>query len=123
MKIKIALAIASLLPLTGCQFKQPPPQDRVNDIPLLVDEAMQKRDFERSTIVYPNGSAIAGSTGYMMETNSRIPYEATRATDPFVATGNILLLPITFPLSKPWKAREFSGAKVPPTYTAQPPLD
>lgn len=123
MNQQLTLIIASLVLVAGCQQTRPQPPDRVSDIPLIVDEAMQKRDYEPSTIYYPRGSIVAGPTGYMFEKNSHIPAEVTRVTEPFVAVGNIILLPVTLPLSKPWQAREFHGAQIPPTYTGQPPLE
>ena len=58
MKKSITLIIASLVLVAGCQQTRPQPADRVSEIPLIIDEAMQKRDFEQSTIYYPRGTIV-----------------------------------------------------------------
>src|SRR5215218_6143979 len=72
------LASASLFVATGCQRTQPPRPDRLNDAPLVVDEAMQIRDWDRSTATYANGGVVAGAARITFEPtgNSRLTYVA-----------------------------------------------
>src|SRR5436309_613655 len=79
------------LTLVGCQRMQPGMADRINDTPLLIDEAMQKRDWDPSVSYYPNGATVADYAGASFQTNKHVPYDAQRVADPVVATGNILL--------------------------------
>jgi hypothetical protein len=118
----LCLSLIGLI-FVGCQRIQPGMADRINDTPLVVDEAMQRRDWDPSVVYYPNGAAIAGYGGASFEQNRRIPDDFRRVTDPAIATGNILLLPVTVPLNLRHDPRAFPGASIPPTYTAQPPLD
>jgi hypothetical protein len=98
--------------------------DQVSNAPLIVDEAMQRREWEESRVHYPSGATVAGKTGYMFETSNRVQAPARRIADPAVATANILMLPVTFPLSQPWRSQQVSpGVQLPATYTAQPPLE
>ena len=115
--------IASGLLLVGCQRVAPPMADRVNDTPLIVDEAMQKRDWDPSVQYYPNGATVADFSGAWFEQHQKVSDDWRRVTDPAVATGNILTLPISIPLEMRHDPRVYHGAQIPPTYTAQPPLD
>jgi hypothetical protein len=111
------LASASLF-VVGCQRVQPPVPDRLNDTPLLVDEAMQIRDYDRSTAVYANGGVVAGSPRLTFE-----PKDDTRlnyAVDPAIGLTNFVIIPFSYFWIPPFKEIEHHGAIVPPTYTAQP---
>ena len=64
----VFVLLFSFFVLPGCQGidrEQPPAP--VNDTPLVVDEAMQIRDWDRSTNYYANGATVAGGTGYVWE--------------------------------------------------------
>ncbi len=114
-------AVATVLSAgAGCQRMTPPQPDRLSHAPLVVDEAMQKRDWEPQTCYYANGNTIAGGTGYVFRTSDRLPQLWWRIVDPTVATGNILALPGTIWFNPPWKAMAYQGAIIPPTYTAMP---
>jgi hypothetical protein len=59
----------------------------------------------------------------MLETHRRVPDPVKRITDPAVAVGNIFLLPVTLIRTPPNKAVVQRGVTLPPTYTAQPPME
>src|SRR5207253_7647155 len=96
--MKIAKLIIASFVLIGCQRIAAPSMDRVNDTPLIVDEAMQKRDWQPSAAYYPNGATVAGFNGQVIETHRRVPDDYRRVTDPGMSVGNIGMLPVTFPL-------------------------
>jgi hypothetical protein len=107
----------------GCQRIVPPPQTSpVNTTPIVIDEAMQHRDWDRSTSYYANGGAIAGGTGYLWQTHETIPEGDRRYTDVPVAAANFVSLPVGIFVDSPFKKVVYRGEAVPPSYTAQPPL-
>jgi hypothetical protein len=118
----MGLSILSAAALLGCQPTRPNGVERVNNAPLIVDEAMQRRDWDRSTAYYANGDTVADGTGYMYETHETIPDPWRRVVDPAVASLNIALLPVGVFLNSPFVPQTYQGAILPPTYTAVPPL-
>src|SRR3954467_13332003 len=90
----VKLLAACTMVAAGCQRNIPPATERLNNSPLIVDEAMQRRDWDRSISFYPHGDTIAGGTGYMFQTHETIPDGWRRFVDPSVSAMNILLLPI-----------------------------
>jgi hypothetical protein len=116
-----AAVVASATPfllMSGCQRVQAPRPDRLNDTPLLVDEAMQIRDYDRSTATYANGGTVAGSARLTFEPkdDSRLNY----AADPAIGLANFVIIPFTYFGTPPFTKIEHHGAIVPPTYTAEP---
>ena len=121
MKVAM-LALVGIGALAGCQANVPAPVERLNDTPLVVDDAMQRREWDRSTVYYGNGDTIAGGTAYMFQVHETMPNWSRRAADPLVATTNFLLLPVGVFVNSPFDAEAYQGAVIPPTHTAQPVL-
>ncbi len=113
-----AVALPALLAL-GCQrVRTTPEPDALNDTPLIVDEAMQIRDWDRSTAFYPSGAVVAGSPRRTFE-----PRDDTRlnyAADPAIGLANFVILPFTYFSTPPFTKVPSRGAVVPPTHTAVP---
>ena len=107
----------------GCQFahRQTPVAD-VSTTPLLIDEAMQRRDFERSTAWYANGDVVAGPDGKTFQTTSSVNPELQRVMDPAVAFTNVAAEPFYTVVRPPTKVVVYPGLNTPPSYNAQPPL-
>ena len=112
------LASAGMILSTGCQRVQRNRPVALNDEPLVVDEAMQIRDWDRSTAHYANGDTIAGATRLTFEPK----YDDRRnyAVDPLIGVGNIVLIPFTYFRTPPRTTVVHQGAIVPPTHTAMP---
>src|SRR5688500_14059093 len=109
--------------IAGCQgisHEQPPAP--VNDAPLVVDEAMQIRDWDRSTNYYANGGTVAGGTGYLSQTHEAVNPGHRRFVEAPVAALNIATMPVGLFVNSPWEAQVYRGEAVTPTYTGQPPL-
>jgi len=104
----------------GIQHEQPPAP--VNDTPLVVDEAMQVRDWDRTTNYYANGATVAGGTGYVWEVADWVDSGHRRFVDAPVALLNMLSMPVGIFLNSPFGEQVARGETVPPTYTGQPPL-
>src|SRR5688500_1034080 len=120
------LAVAGVLAasvLFGCQPNVPNSVERLNNSPLIVDEAMQQRsDWERSTSYYANGDTVADGTGYMFQTHETIPDPYRRVVEAPVAAMNIGLLPVGVFVNSPFKPQVYQGVITPPTHHAMPPL-
>lgn len=117
-----AAVVASATPFlltTGCQRVQPNEPVVLNDAPLIVDEAMQIRDWDRSTSYYANGNTVAGAR--------RVTFEPKRddewnyAADPLIGVGNFVIIPFTYFSTPPFTKVEYQGAIVPPSHYAVPP--
>ena len=114
---------SSFLCLAGCQRIVPPPtRAPVNNAPLVVDEAMQIRDWDRSTNYYANGAAVAGGTGYLWQTHEAINPGHRRFVEVPVAVLNMASMPVGVFVNSPFDKQVARGETVPPTYTGQPPL-
>jgi hypothetical protein len=113
------LALAGTIVATGCQRIQRPQPDRLNDTPLVVDEAMQIRDWDRSTSVYANGATVAGATRLTFEPSDDGPINY--AADPAIGLTNFVIIPFTYFWIPPFTKIEYHGAIIPPTYMAVPP--
>ena len=118
----VATCAFSLAASVGCQTVVGPTAERLNDKPLIVDEAMQKRDWDRTTAFYANGDTVAGGYGYMFRTHETIPDPYKRVVEPAMATANIALLPIGIFVNSPFSTEVYQGVIIPPTHTAMPPL-
>ena len=105
---------------TGCQRVQPNRPVALNDTPIVVDEAMQIRDWDRSTATYANGAVVAGAPRVTWEpkNDNRYNYVA----DPAIGVANIVTIPFTY-IWIPWgQTVVHRGAITPPTHTAVPPV-
>jgi len=103
------------------RVKNSPPAP-VNDAPLIIDAAMQARDWDRSTAYYASGDTIAGSTGFLYEPAWNEPgwFYAAEETPLFIVQA--VASPVTVALIPPWKSIRWTGETVEPTYTAMPVL-
>jgi hypothetical protein len=109
--------------MVGCQRIVPPPTvSPVNTTPVVVDDAMKYRDWDRSTSYYQNGGTVAGGTAYLWQTHETIPEGWQRYTDVPVSLANIVSMPVGLFVDSPFKPQVYRGEAVPPTYTANPPL-
>ena len=118
----IAIALLAAGALVGCQANVPPSMSKVNNTPLPIDDAMQRRDWDRSVAYYPNGDTVGGGTGYMFQTHETVTDPYRRVVDPAVSSMNMVLLPIGVFVNTPFKPQVAQGEMLPPTYTAQPVL-
>ena len=109
--------------LGGCQKVEPMPQaDVLQSTPLVIDEAMQKREWPRQTVYYQNGDTLAGPTLYPFEPAGDLPDWQYLIMDDLVYLGNTVLLPFSFFVTPPWSSVQYAGVQYEPTNTAQPVL-
>ncbi|HVT87507.1 MAG TPA: hypothetical protein VHD56_01535 [Tepidisphaeraceae bacterium] len=124
----IALLSGVVLSVTGCSMQCPIQHvnNSVNEpqsqAPMLVDEAMQNRDWNRSEATYANGNIIAGPTGFLYQTRWDQPTWVYPLEESPLFVGQTIGLPITLTRTPPWTPILYKGGNGEPTYTAMPPL-
>ena len=103
----------------GCRFaSNEAPKMNLDQTPLIVDEAMQKRDWDRTPAYYANGDTVAGPNLVVVEgTGGDF---AQRLTDPTASVANAIMAPATFILSPPWKDMVYRGMAGPSRATLGP---
>src|SRR5437879_5432470 len=89
---RACFAIAAAGLLSGCQFTSPTPAtEKMNSTPLVIDEAMQLRDWEPVTAGYQSGATLAGPTLFPVEPSpSLAPYED------MIAEDNLFVVQVAF---------------------------
>ena len=115
------LASATIGGAAGCQRVMPPPSMRINPDPLVIDEAMQRREWDRSTAEYANGVTVAGPTGIYFEPDPRLPTVARGAIETPLFIGHVIALPFDLIWDPPWEDVAYPRAQAPASYTAAPP--
>jgi hypothetical protein len=98
------------------------PPDELNDSPLVVDGAMQLRDWQRMTAQYANGDTPAGPTGFLYEPRWNQPEWTYAVIETPLFVGQTLALPVVFAFTPPWTPVTYKGATIEATYNAMPAL-
>lgn len=120
--LKAAAIVLAAGLTSGCQTKSTGYRESVNQSPLLVDGAMEQRNWTPATSYYAGGAVPAGGTGFLYEPASKLPEVGQALVDPPLFMAQAVALPVTMFISRPWSLRAYHGAIIEPTYTAQPPL-
>ena len=113
------ICLAALIALNGCQEKSYTTRGTVESEPLTVDAAMQQRQWEPIKAYYENGDTRSWTTGFAYEPSAVPPY-AYSVTDTGTFILNIVTLPYTAVTE--FGGIQSGGVKLPPSYTANPPL-
>jgi hypothetical protein len=113
----VALALLAVV-IAGCGTKsqQPTPS------PLVVDEAMQRREWERSVAPVPNGSTVSGYNRFPLRTETQ-PEDneyALAAYDVGASLAQTIALPFTYLFIPPFAKAVYHGEVIGPSYTAMP---
>ena len=122
---QLALALAAGAALAaGCARAPKPAPEPFSASPMVVDEAMQRRDWQPpQASYYENTSVVARPTGEKWEASWTMPARRHVWADPLVWSYNTITLPIRLIITPPWTPVAYRGETVLPTYTAQPPLE
>jgi hypothetical protein len=103
MQRAILYSLFSLLfLLPGC-VKDTAPAAQVNRSPLIVDEAMQRRNWSRTVVRFQNGETPSWATGFILEHPNSEPKLLPVLTDGPMFLENVALLPIDYVLNPPWE--------------------
>jgi len=121
LKSVFAVAVGPVV-LCGCELKKDPAPASVSHTPLVIDEAMQKRQWPMSVAQYQNGATPAFQTAFLITHRSDEPDWAPTITDTPMFVANSIAAPIVFCFSPPWTRVIYPRGGVEPSYTDQPPL-
>ena len=106
--------------IAGCSPQPYSTRGDVNTEPLIVDAAMQQRDWDVTHAYYQNGSTLNWSTGFAYVPKPDMPNTAYSVADTGTFLINVLTSPYTFFTQSGGVVS--GGVAVPPSYTAVPPL-
>jgi hypothetical protein len=110
-----------LIITTGC-VKDTKPVAAVDKTPLIVDEAMQARDWPRTTVRFQNGETPAAPTGFILQHSPDAPKWTPILTDGPMFLANTLLMPVGYLFTPPWTRVIYPAGVAEPSYTAIPPI-
>src|SRR5207244_2666931 len=115
----LALLAASI---TGCGTQTQPQQPARP--PMVVDEAMQHREWERSVTPFPNGSTVSGYNRFPLRTDLQPGDNEYGAAvyDVVASLGQTIALPFTYLFIPPFAKAVYHGDVIGPTYTAMPEM-
>src|SRR5580700_3048177 len=98
----IVYPLSSILLLTTGCMKETKPVAAVDKSPLIVDEAMQQRNWPRTTVRFQNGETPAGPTGFVLKHSPDAPKWTPALTDAPMCVANICLVPFGYLFTPPW---------------------
>ena len=119
--VLLAVAVAAAGAVGGGCAQRP---QTVTRPPLIVDQAMQRREFERSVAYYPNGDTVSGVNRFVVRSNLG-PEDnefSAAAFDIAASLGQTVAVPFTYLFIPPFTRAVYKGEDIPPTYTAIPPM-
>lgn len=121
---RIGLPALALVSIGGCEgFQNAPPPDKLNDTPLVIDQAMQNRDWDRSSVEYTNTTILAAPTRQTWVPRQDMPPIADGFAETGIFLGNVVLMPVQL-VTQPWAdVVPYRPVTIPPTYTAMPPQE
>jgi hypothetical protein len=109
---------APLLP--GCEIEHRlPPPEPVNSTPLVIDQAMVKRDWQPARAHYTNDVVMAFPDYSPLRAKNN-KYSSLVETPLFLA--NIAYMAYGVFVDPPWEMVGYKSMSMEPTYTAMPPL-
>jgi hypothetical protein len=123
-KLKTAVRFALLggiaASLIGCAHAQKSPGYDLSQAPLIIDPAMQQRNWSQSVAFEPNGGVPAYDTRFGFTPPPREPTWVKPVTEPIDFIGQTLFLPVTLVTSRPFEPVVFHGYEYGSTSTAYP---
>ncbi len=116
----VAVAVL-VLAAAGC-LKQTAPPAPLSHAPLIIDPAMERRQWPAVTAYYQNGETPAWPTGFVLAHRPDAPKWVPVVTDGPLFLANIAAMPIGYAFTPGWTRVIYPTAVVGPTYNAMPPL-
>jgi hypothetical protein len=114
--------VAGLLAVAGCQLASThEPVAELQKRPILVDQAMEHRDWSTSVATIPSGAIVAGPTLFAFEPGGSMdrPLDSSMFEIP-IFLGNIAVLPVVAVIDPPWTPTAYHGVNLPASYTMSP---
>jgi hypothetical protein len=118
-RLLAALSAAPLL--SGC-LKHTEPPAAVSRAPLVIDEAMERRQWRTVAVHFQNGETPAWPTGFVLAHRPDAPKWAPVVTDTALFLANVVAMPIGYAVTPGWTSVIYANDVVPPSYNAMPPL-
>ena len=118
-------AACCLLPailLTGCAVKQPPPLEAVSNAPLVVDDAMQHRQWPLTPVRSANGQTVAWPTATLLVDRDNEPVWQPAVAETPMFMANAVMVPVVYLFTAPWQPVAYPEGEIPASYHAMPPL-
>jgi hypothetical protein len=106
--------------LIGCTHTHNPPPSELNQAPLIIDSAMQQRDWNTSVAYFPNGGVPAWDTRFHLKPCPYEPAWVKPVSEPVAFLGQTLFLPVALVLAPPFVPVVYHGFQSPPTNTEFP---
>jgi hypothetical protein len=110
-----------LLFAPGC-VKETKPVAAVSKAPLIVDEAMQQRQWNRTVVRFQNGETPAGPTEFALSHPDNTPTLVPILTDSPMFLLNVGLMPLDAAVNPPWARVIYPAGVIEPSYTGVPPV-
>lgn len=104
----------------GCAQSLKPHAAELSQTPLIVDSAMQKREWDRTAALYPSGGVPAWNTRFHYEASSSEPAWIKPISEPVAFLGQTAFLPITLITARPFTPVVYRGVQEPASSTAFP---
>lgn len=122
-RLAVLFVAASLAMIAGCQVQQPiPGPEPVSTTPILVDPAMQARNWDPSVANYQSDLVMAWPDYAPLKSKSKPMWE-TPFTETGLFIGNTFYLPYGMCVDDlPTKMIAYKSMNMEPTFTAMPPL-
>jgi hypothetical protein len=106
--------------LIGCTHTHSPPPSELSQAPLIIDSAMQLRDWNTSAANYPNGGVPAWDTRFHLKPCPYEPAWVKPVSEPIDFIGQTLFLPVALVIAPPFKPVVYHGFESAPTSTEFP---
>ena len=120
----VIVAALTTLAISGCAQQQP---QQATPPPMIIDEAMQKRDWEPSVAYIPNGDTVAGVNRFPLRsggeyTEGATPDYAGAALDYGAHLVQTLALPFTYLFVPPFEPQVYRDEEIGPSHTGMPQM-
>lgn len=112
-----------MLVAAGCESTNQYPIARLNTTPIQQDEAMALRQWDQHRALYANSTVSAFPTLYPYQPAESNGDLANAWWAPTLFVGQTIVSPITALVTPAWKPTDSRGVYVPPTFTADVPLE
>jgi hypothetical protein len=120
--IRFSLLVSAAVVAVGCAVRTPPKPDQLTDNTIKPDQAMQRRDWDQSSAMYPNGQVVAGPTEFPFEPKHNQSSYSYYGADSATFLLNVAVMPYSLIVTPPWQKITYPGAVTPPTSTGTPVL-
>src|SRR2546423_2799647 len=107
----MVMVMLMILTCAGCQQALPAQAEKLNDRPMVVDEAMQRREWEPTVAHYQSGATVAGPTGFWYEPSDRLNENGKGIVENPLFVGQVLMLPVTLSVEPVWTPVIYRGVR------------